>query len=154
MTTAYDPTTTPTDADELVSWIASTLEGDATTQDLLRGAGRVYEARRPVGGERSHAIVRERMPAGGRPQPFNGLGGPKMQVLFYTFPDEPNLEKWHRETQTRAYQLLTGKTPNLQTSRVVQPIRRTRRPGPPRYDDDVQQYFSMSTYHTSLAPKG
>lgn len=153
MSTSLNPDVAPTDAGELVAWTADTLGTDAEVESLLRASGRVHAARRPPGGTHPQCIARERMPAGGRRQPFSGLGGPHVQVLFYATPDQPSLGDWHRAAQSRAYELLTGQMPVLTSSRVVQPLRRVRRPGPPRYDDEIELSFTMSTYHASLAPK-
>lgn len=156
MSTIYDPAQTPPSTNELVGWCVGRLNEDADLSGYLSGPdradGTVHSFRVPEDRTESFGVVRIRHDVGGRPATFTGSDAPPLRVEFYTWPHEPDIDKFHRACQLRAYKVLTGERPQLQSSRTIKPLTRRQRPGTPAFDDGLERWFTISTYGVVLHP--
>jgi len=88
--------------------------------------------------------------AGGRVQSFSGLDRVPFQVMSECRKSLPNLEQWHEDIHHRAFEVLVGRKPTVQTGQVEEPIRRSRKPGRPMWDAQAQTFFSTTTFTLTL----
>jgi len=158
---SHDPTVDNPRPREAVAWVASELRSDGDLQDLLSVADAteaedvVFQGRQRVGTQgggtpQRFLVARERVDAGGRVQSFSGLDPVPFQVMAECRKSLPNLDKWHEDVHHRAFEVLVGRKPTVQTGQVETPIRRSRKPGRPMWDAQAQTFFSTTTFMLTL----
>jgi hypothetical protein len=158
---SHDPTVQNPRPREAVAWVASELRSDGDLQDLLGVADAteaedvVFQGRQKVGTQgdgtpERFLVARERVDAGGRVQSFSGLDTVPFQVMAECRKSLPNLEQWHEDVHHRAFEVLVGRKPTVQTGQVETPIRRSRKPGRPMWDAQAQTFFSTTTFMLTL----
>lgn len=160
MSTVRTPDQPEVNPDRIVTDLASELEGDTDlVQVLIRGTQEtaqqppVHTHYLPDDIAPKLIVVRLRDQAGGVSPSFIGREPIDVQTMLMAAPDVMNRRLFFNEAKRMIRGLLTGFWFESDVWIMERPLKRVRTQREPRFDTDVQRWYTTDTYFSTIRPR-
>jgi len=150
----YDAYNPPPIAEEVIAGIVDVilLDHTAALADVLGSENNLYEnlapATKPASGR--WAIIRQLEINGGEEEDESGYSSMRFQLMIECDRKTPEAYRWLGQAHNHFASFLIDKWPSIKGAKTAVPIRRVRKPGPPRHDTVDDTYYSTAEYAITL----